>query len=108
MTAVHIMGTFAKDDRPNNGLEAIADLLIKDELTPVWVVGVVVPHAYTKKAGEELSPTVRLAAVEALFGDRAAEARALLDEQRRERKAGNFEGSLFDAEADAEVDAETD
>jgi len=98
MTAVNISGTFKKDARPHNGLEHIAEQLIKDELSPVVVVGVVVPHAFKKAAGEELTPTVRIVAIEPLEGDAVTAAKELLDAAREARGQGPGMDSLFDAD----------
>src|SRR6266436_6727263 len=98
MSAVHIMGTFAKDKRPNNGLEHIADKLVKDELSPVVCVCVVVPYRYTKLAGEELSPVVQVLAIEPVDGEDALRVRELLDKQRAARDQRPASETLFDAE----------
>lgn len=95
MTAVNISGTFAKDDRPDNGLEAIAAQLAADELSPRLVVGIVVPHAFKKKVGEPLIPVVRFAAIEAVGEADGVIVRELIDKYRAARRQGAVQESLF-------------
>jgi hypothetical protein len=104
MTAVNISGTFAKDDRPNNGLEHIADELTKDEFTPRSIVGIVVPHRYTKEVGEALTPVVRFIAIEAVDDDDAALIRGLINKYRQARAGSPLDETLFDAEGWAKDD----
>jgi hypothetical protein len=93
------MGTFAKDNRPDNGLEHIAEELVKDELSPRLVVGIVVPHAYgTRKVGEPIMPVVRFAAIEVVDGSDALTVRELIDKYRGARHQGPADESLFDSE----------
>ena len=108
MTAVNISGTFKKDERPNNGLEAIAAQLLKDDLAQHVVVGVVQFHA-SKKAGpgEPYTPTVHFNAIEPLTGDAADEARLLLNAARTVRGMDAMPATLFDADA-APADPEWD
>jgi hypothetical protein len=83
MTAVKLSGTFKKDERPLNGLEAIAkELLDRDRrLAQYVVVAVVRPHSakWNAEDGTEI-PTVKFDQVEVLEGDAATTARELLDD----------------------------
>lgn len=110
MSAVNISGTFKKDSRPDNGLEVIAADLVKDSLTQRLVVGIVVPHAYKGKAGEELIPTVRFAAIEVVAGDDAVTVRNLIDKVRQARHQRPVEDPLpfDDSNADTEDEDEED
>lgn len=95
MSAVNISGTFKRDSRPDNGLEVIADELVKDPMTTRLVVGVIVPHAYKGKAGEELSPTVRFTAIEVAGGEDAVVLRDMLDRLRAARHQQPIQDTLF-------------
>lgn len=81
MTAVNISGTFRKDERPYNGLEAIAKQLLDRDNSGIThvVVGIVRPHAikWTADDGME-TPTVRFDAIEVLDDDDAAAAKEML------------------------------
>lgn len=88
MTAVRISGTFKKDERPKNGLEAIAkELLDRDRsLDRHVVVAVVRPHAsrWTAEDGEEI-PTAALDQIEVMEGKDAQTARRLLEKAYKAR-----------------------
>jgi len=101
MTVVNISGTFAKDQRPNNGLDSIADKLKADHFLRVAVVAIVEYHAYHEVVGRPESITVKFAAVEPVFGDADEQARQMLDQARKARGLGQVELTLFD-EAPAE------
>jgi hypothetical protein len=95
MPAVGISGTFPKDERPNNGLEAIYDDLLKDELTSRVIVGVVVPHAYApRKVGEPDIPVVRFVYIEVVDGDNADVVREMIDAVRLRRNVGPAQPTL--------------
>jgi hypothetical protein len=96
MTVVNISGTFSKDQRPNNGLDAIADKLKADEFLRVAVVGIVEFHGYHRVAGRPEAITVRFAALEPQFGDADDQARQMLDQARKARGLGQVELTLFD------------
>lgn len=102
MTIVNIKGTFSKDKRPNNGLDAIADKLKADHFLRVAVVGIVEFHAYHDVVGRAESISVDFAAVEPVFGDADEQARQMLDQARKARGLGNVELTLFDAPGDVE------
>jgi hypothetical protein len=105
MPAVGISGTFPKEERSNNGLEAIYDQLLKDEVSPVVVIGVFVPHAYQpRKVGEPEVPVLRPIYLEVADGDNALVVREMIDEKRAIRNHGPLAETLFDhlpTEADA-------
>lgn len=103
MTAVRISGTFKKDERPGNGLEAIAATLVKDELSRHVVVGIVELHKVTKEPGEAPVPTVKFTAIEPLSDDQADEARLLLNSARRKRGESEIPGTLFDGDEPREL-----
>lgn len=104
--AVNISGTFKKDTRPSNGLEAIAEDLIKDELRRHVVVGVVELHMVKKAPGEAPIPTVRFVAIEPLHGDAEDQGRQMLNQARNGRGLSIVPESLFDMPADV-TNAET-
>lgn len=81
MTAVNISGTFKKDSRPLNGLEAIAkQLLDRDNALATYVVvGVVRPHAIKWLADDGMeTPTVRFESIEVLDGAGADRVREMI------------------------------
>jgi hypothetical protein len=107
MGAVGISATFPKDDLPNNGLSVIYEQLLKDELSPVVVVGIFVPHAYQpRKVGEPEVPVLRPYALEVVTDEDALMVRELIDSRRAARDKGPVQPSLFDP--DAAEDEETD
>lgn len=106
MTAVKISGTFSKDSRPDNGLEAIAEKLSTDEFARHVVVGVLELHKVVKEVGEEPVPTVRFVAVEPIE-DRDA-AMKLLNKARKARGQSPLSGTLFDPTSDDEQDGDGD
>lgn len=97
MTAVKIKGTFKKDSRPNNGLEAIAEEILKDEFTQWTCVVVLQFHTSSKARGEAPSPTVELVAIEPVFNEAGTTARELMNQARRERGKDNLPETLFAA-----------
>jgi len=101
MTAVRISGTFKKDERPFNGLEAIAESLLDHSLAgqDYTVVAKVRAHAsrWTAEDGEEI-PTAKITRVEVVDGDDAAAVEALIKQQYRKRTGQSSEPTLFDDE----------
>lgn len=97
MTAVKFKGTVSKNESENNGLEAVADRLVKNEFGRHVIVGIVELHKITKDPGETPVPTVRFFAVEPVDGDDELLAKELLDRARKARGMGNIVDSLFDA-----------
>jgi hypothetical protein len=85
MAAVKIKGTFGKDSRPHNGLEAIAEKLCADPYMQVLVVGIVRPHRIVTEVGEEPVPTVEFIAIEAVLDGDAATVQKILDDAARHR-----------------------
>ncbi|WP_435589588.1 hypothetical protein [Micromonospora aurantiaca (nom. illeg.)] len=103
MTAVTISGTFSKDERPNNGLERIADDLIRNQLGRHVVVGIVqFAGATIPGPGEPLSPRVKFLAIEPLCDDAAEQGRQMLDQARKLVNLGPVAETLFDAVADVD------
>jgi len=101
MTAVTISGTFSKDERPNNGLERIAEELIRNQLGRHVVVGIVTfAGATIPGPGEPLSPRVKFLAIEPLSEDAAEQGRQMLDQARKLVSLGPVAETLFDAAAD--------
>ncbi|GAA4681255.1 hypothetical protein [Phytohabitans rumicis] len=91
MTAVNISGTFAKDERPYNGLEAIAEQLVDDEFGTHYTISRIKPHGYNKKPGEAVVPVAKHEHIEVVTGDDAEWVAKKLDERyraRSEREAG--------------------
>lgn len=101
MTAVTISGTFSKDERPNNGLEAIAQDLITNQLGRHVVIGIV-QFAGATMAGpnEPLVPRAKFLAIEPLTDDAADQGRQILDQARKQRGLGLLAESLFDVPVD--------
>lgn len=103
MTAVTISGTFSKDERPNNGLERIADDLISNQLGRHVVIGIVqFAGATIPGPGEPLSPRVKFLAIEPLADDAADQGRQMLDQARKLVNLGPVAETLFDAVADVD------
>jgi hypothetical protein len=105
MTAVNISGTFKRDSRPFNGLEAIADQLLDHELADerYVVVAVVRPHASKWSAEDGIeTPTVRFDQIEVLGEDAAKQARVFLDDVYRERTKGTRQPDLFDQQPEGD------
>ena len=101
MTAVTISGTFSKDERPNNGLEEIAQDLITNQLGRHVVVGIVqFAGASMSGPNEPLVPRVKFLAIEPLSADAADQGRQILDQARKLRGLGLIAETLFDAAAD--------
>ena len=98
MSAVNIAGTFKKDSRPDNGLEAYADDIIDHELASWVIVGVVTSAGYSKKPGEAPVPRVKPTSIEVVTGDDAIIVRELIDKARANRNNAPLETSLFDAD----------
>lgn len=96
MTAVNIKGTFKKDTRPDNGLETIADALVKDELAQYTVIGVIELHRFVKDRGEAPRPIVHFVSIEVVEGDVAADSRKHLNDRRKARGLHAVSNTLFD------------
>ena len=93
---VNISGTMAKDQKPNNGLDTIAEKMNANRLERVAVVAIVEYHGFNQTVGKPDSITVSFAAIEPLFGKDDTMARTLLDKARRERGLGSAELTLFE------------
>lgn len=98
--AVNVSAQFTKDERENDGLRAIEEVLVKDPLRRHVVVAVIETSAVTTsyRKGGVVTPTVRLVNVEVMDGDRAVAARELLDTVYRQRtgRDENPQSSLFE------------
>lgn len=116
MTAVTLRPTFSKDTRPSNGLEEIADALLKDQFGVHYVVGVVqFAGGSVPGPGEHLVPAVKFLGIEPLSGEGAESAKKILDDARRERGLGRMEDNipapepaLFDFDGDGRVTVSPD
>jgi hypothetical protein len=93
---VNLKGTFSKDQRPNNGLDAIAEALNRNRLRRIAVVGIIAYHAHHEAVGRPESITVEFEAIEATDGDADEQVRQILDQQRKARGLGQVELTLFD------------
>lgn len=106
MTAVNLSGTWTKDERPNNGLEEIAQDLIAHQLRRHVVIGIVTFAGSTRPGpGEPESPRVKFLAIEPLFDDAAEQGRQMLDQARKLRNLGLLAESLFDVPAEGPAPA---
>lgn len=76
---VLIKGTFKRDEREFNGLEAIHEELCEKMLDRHVIVAVIETHKVTKDSAGTVTPTVRLLQIEPLDGEAADQARELLD-----------------------------
>lgn len=88
MPPVNISATFKRDERPKNGLEAIADRLADEDLMHAeYLVVATVRPKFAKIDAEDGSrtPTVKFDHIEVMTDARAEQARALLDDAYRER-----------------------
>jgi hypothetical protein len=95
MTAVTIRPTFSKDARPSNGLEEIADDLLKDQFGTHYVVGIVqFAGGSLPGPGEHLVPAVKFLGIEPLSGDAAEQAQQILDQARKARGLGRMEDAI--------------
>jgi hypothetical protein len=103
MTAVNVASSFKKDERENNGLEAIAKALIEDPHTRHVIVAVIETSAVRTdyRDGGAKTPTVRFVQIEAVDGSDAEQARAMLDKAFRARtgREDNPAATLFDPES---------
>lgn len=105
---VNVAATFKKDERINNGLEAIVRQLVKEPLERHVVVGVIEVTRITRDIadGGVETPTVRLVSVEALEGDMADAARQLLEKRHSERTGHHLQGALFGDQDEREGEGE--
>lgn len=100
VTAVTISPTFSKDSRPSNGLEEIADDLLKNQFEVHYVVGLVQYSGCSSSGpGEPLSPRVKFIGIEPLTGVDADNAKAILDDARKGRGLGRMEDNIPAPEA---------
>jgi hypothetical protein len=95
---VNIAGTFKKDQREYNGLEAIASKLIDDPLTRRVVVGVVETKRIVRDMADGGTETavVRFVHLEAVDGDQGEQAKQMLAKAYTERTGGQADETLFD------------
>lgn len=100
---VNISGTFSEKQRPNNGLERVADFLHENRIAQVPVVALVEWHAHGEtKTGEKLA--VSITAIEPGFEEDGSDPdgigrqiRDLLDQLRKRQGLGSVEDTLFSA-----------
>lgn len=103
---VNISGTFSEKQRPNNGLERVADYLHENRITQIPVVALVEWHAHGEtKTGEKLA--VSITAIEPGFEADGSDPtgigqqiRDLLDQLRKRQGLGSVEDTLFSAPRD--------
>jgi hypothetical protein len=95
MTAVTIRPTFKKDSRPSNGLESIAEDLLKNQFDTHYVVGIVrLAGGSLPAPGEGIVPAVEFLGIEPLSDTAADGAKALLDAARKARGLGRIEDEI--------------
>lgn len=88
MTAVTIRGTFKKDSRPDNGLEAVADEMQRDKHRLFRVVGVMKYAGASVSEEGEITPAARFLALEVVGPDDVPEHERMLDARRKARGLG--------------------
>jgi len=107
MTTVNISGTFSEKQRPNNGLERVAEYMDRNRIAQVPVVAVVEWHSKGEsKTGEKIA--VSIVAIEPGFEADGSDPtglgqqlRQLLDELRQRQGLGSVEDTLFSAPREA-------
>jgi hypothetical protein len=101
--AVNFSASFAKDERPLNGLEAIAHLLADESKQDeeYTVIGRVKPK-FVKLLSDDgtRTPTVRHVHIEVVFGEAAFTVERLLKERHRERLGRDVEPAPAEPEPD--------
>ena len=114
MTTVNISGTWSEKQKPNNGLSTHANLIRKDRILRVPVVGYVEYHQWTEKLnGNVLTVSIPVIepAIEADGSDPSGYGQqlfALLDELRKERKKGSIEDVPRGGEIAGQLDFDFD
>lgn len=93
---VNISGTFSKDQRPNNGLDAIAEQINGNRLQRIAVVGIIAFHGHHDVVGRPEYISVHFEALEPTAGDADEQTRQILDQIRKGRGLGQVELTLFD------------
>lgn len=114
MTTVNISGTWSEKQRPNNGLERVADYVHGNRIARIPVVGYIEFHQYTEKlTGNVL--TVSIPAIEpALDADGTDPTGAgeqiwqILDQLRKDNGKGAVADTLFSIGADGGFDFDGD
>lgn len=108
MTAVNMSGSFKKDQREYNGLEAIAEVLVGEPLTRHVVVGIVETIRTTRNIadGGSETATVRFVHIEAIGGADEEQARAMLAKAFKDRtgRTDEVQPTLFDGVPAAQND----
>jgi len=102
---VKISGTFSKENRESNGLDAIRDELIGRPLERVVVAAIVETRSFaTDVTGGGITiPTVRFIAIEPVTGADAATLRDILDRARAARTGQRVDPTLMDALAEDDL-----
>lgn len=103
---VNISGTFSEKQRPNNGLEAVAEFLNHNRLVRVPIVGYVEWHTHGEsRTGEKMA--VVIPAIEPGMADDGsdpdglgAELWRILDQLRRRQQKGAVADTLFSLPSD--------
>lgn len=114
MTTVNISGTWSEKQRPNNGLSTHADLIRKDRILRVPVVGYVEYHQWTEKlTGNVLTVSIPVIepAIDADGSDPRGEGKRvmdLLDALRKERGKGSVEDVPRGGEIAGQLDFDFD
>lgn len=101
MTTVNLSGTWSEKQRPNNGLERVANYIHANRITRVPIVGYVEFHSFTEKlTGEVL--TVAIPAIEPALEFDGTDPEGigkqiwdLLDRLRKSHGKGSVEDTLF-------------
>ena len=108
---VNIKGTFSKDQRPNNGLDSLAEYMNRNRLTRVPIIGFVEFHKLVDEVGRPQVLTVEVGAIEPLLSTDGIDANGaaeqgwqLLDQQRKLRGLSIVEETLFDHADDPDDD----
>jgi hypothetical protein len=108
--SVDIKASFSKKERPRNGLENIAGQLVKDPLTPVWIVArAFCPTTKVNNLeGGAITPVVQFDLIEPMLSNAdEASARKLLDRAYKARN-GHLPPEVLMGAKDDDDDDELD
>lgn len=100
---VNLKGSFSKDQRPNNGLDTLAEFINGHRLTRIPVVAFVEFHKLVDEKGRPTVLTVEIGAIEPLLSTDGVDANGaaeqgwqMLDQQRKLRGLAAHEETLFE------------